>query len=851
MKRYYLLIILLIGLKNFPVSADSVTENEAYRSAVAWFNTCPAFVRSDVGYTYFSDMISVMSDDHSAVLAYVLNLDPYGYIIVTSDNGLSPVIAYSEYSIFNNVESSENILLSFLRKDIPGRLAAVEAGLVEPEVLETRRADREADLAMISPQGQMVMKVAVQTVYAAEYGPLLASEWGQGNDGGGNNTFDYYTPYNYVCGCVATAMGQILNYYTWPASGTGSSSYTWNNGSDPSQSLSANYGETDYDWMNMLDIYHNGSKAEAERQAAGQFVYHCGVALEMNYASSGSGASTSAVALALENYFRTAGTWISSSVGDFFTQLQTNIANSRPAQMSISGSVGGHSIVVDGFRDTGASNEYHLNMGWNSSNDAWYMIETLPFTAGYEWDTINGAVMDIVPTPDMDDPGSSTTATSVSASWSVSDLLNADYYELKKLYISNTSSSVSDGAETGIGNWTIDGFWAQTSYYQHSGTYSFLGQVYQSGNWDFPGTITYNQSVKITNATTLSYYWASYGASGRQLRLDISIDGVSWTTLKSHDGVDVISWNQIDVTTSDLSGYVGEIAKIRFVVDYLGGSISVGSSLGIYVDDFVISNGRFGSWETVNNSIAGTSQTISTEGNGDYAFQVRANWDSQWWNWSDMESVTLASALVQAKVFLKGPYSTNNDNMSIALRAAGYIPVISPYSEDPRTVSSVPNDVTDWVLVQLRSTETGSAIASRSAFLHKDGRIVGDDGLTGSITLDAAAGNYYIVVKHRNHLAIMSDDAVALASGSSTLYDFTSGTDNVEGADLVFLETGVYGMYAGDSNSSGGVNATDYLKVKTQVGNNGYYDEDVNLNGTINATDYLVVKPSIGKNSNI
>ncbi|MCK5148098.1 hypothetical protein KAR48_15180 [bacterium] len=206
---------------------------------------------------------------------------------------------------------------------------------------------------------------------------------------------------------------------------------------------------------------------------------------------------------------------------------------------------------------------------------------------------------------------------------------------------------------------------------------------------------------------------------------------------------------------------------------------------------------------------------------------------------------------VAVKVFLEGPYSTDNDNMSIALKTAGFIPVTSPYSEDPRTVNSVPEDVTDWVLVQLRSAKTDAAIASRSAFLNKSGSIVADDGTTAFIQLDAATGSYYIVIRHRNHLAIMSDETVVLASGSSTLYDFSTGTDKVEGADMVLLNSGVYGLYAGNANCSGGVNATDYLKMKTQVGNNGYYDGDVNLSGTVNATDYLVVKPSIGKNSNI
>ena len=78
------------------------------------------------------------------------------------------------------------------------------------------------------------------------------------------------------------------------------------------------------------------------------------------------------------------------------------------------------------------------------------------------------------------------------------------------------------------------------------------------------------------------------------------------------------------------------------------------------------------------------------------------------------------------------------------------------------------------MLVELRITDNGSAVASKSAFLHKDGRVVNDDATSGVIELDASDGDYYIVIKHRNHLAVMSQNKVSLNSASSVLYDFTN-----------------------------------------------------------------------------
>ncbi len=194
------------------------------------------------------------------------------------------------------------------------------------------------------------------------------------------------------------------------------------------------------------------------------------------------------------------------------------------------------------------------------------------------------------------------------------------------------------------------------------------------------------------------------------------------------------------------------------------------------------------------------------------------------------------NTLLAAKVFLQGPYDTVNDEMTTNLNASD-IPTTSPYSEDARTVSSIPTDITDWVLVQLRSTIDGSAVVSHSAFLHKDGRIVADNGTSGDIPLAVDAGSYYIVVKHRNHIAVMSDETHGLATSSSTLYDFTTGTDKYRDAAGKELETGVYGMYYGDTDASGTVDASDRAATWNDRNNTGYQDSDCDLSGTVDASD--------------
>ena len=207
---------------------------------------------------------------------------------------------------------------------------------------------------------------------------------------------------------------------------------------------------------------------------------------------------------------------------------------------------------------------------------------------------------------------------------------------------------------------------------------------------------------------------------------------------------------------------------------------------------------------------------------------------------------------VQTKIFLQGPYDTAGDTMSTALNAS--LPLTSPYSEDARTVSSIPSDVVDWVMVELRSTTDGAAVVSQSVLLHKDGRIVADDGTTSYIDISTSAGDYFIVIKHRNHVNVMSATMHTLSSGSSTLYDFTTGTDRFYGSDAKLLDSdpsNIYGMYAGDTDASGTVDANDRAATWNDRNLTGYRDSNCTLSGTVDANDRAVTWNNRNKATNV
>lgn len=112
------------------------------------------------------------------------------------------------------------------------------------------------------------------------------------------------------------------------------------------------------------------------------------------------------------------------------------------------------------------------------------------------------------------------------------------------------------------------------------------------------------------------------------------------------------------------------------------------------------------------------------------------------------------------KLWLEGPFSAADDTMRTTLEQAGYIPTTSPYS-DGRTVGTVPDDVVDWIYVELRTNADSDTVAQKSFFLHKNGNVVNTDGVTTDLEFENVAdGDYWVVVRHRNHLEVMSSAKV-------------------------------------------------------------------------------------------
>lgn len=204
---------------------------------------------------------------------------------------------------------------------------------------------------------------------------------------------------------------------------------------------------------------------------------------------------------------------------------------------------------------------------------------------------------------------------------------------------------------------------------------------------------------------------------------------------------------------------------------------------------------------------------------------------------------SIGNLKANVKVFLEGPLDSNV--MLTELSGNEFLPSAQPYNTAPwfyggkEVLGSGASSATDWVLVELHSAQDPSQIvAKRACLLRNDGRIMEPNGTLGVTFNNLFYGSYYIAVRHRNHLAVMSSSPV-LFSPNNDLYDFTNSVNKAYGQNAMMqIASGVYAMYAGDGNGDGIIDDKDRDDLwNSQNGNMGYLNGDFNLDSGVTVKD--------------
>lgn len=199
-------------------------------------------------------------------------------------------------------------------------------------------------------------------------------------------------------------------------------------------------------------------------------------------------------------------------------------------------------------------------------------------------------------------------------------------------------------------------------------------------------------------------------------------------------------------------------------------------------------------------------------------------------------------------VFLEGPYQ--DGEMNTTLKDSELIPLSQPYNVEPwnytgtENVISIPENVVDWVLVELRDAGSAStalqstSLEKQAAFILSDGSVVGIDGSSSLQFTSIITNDPYIVVWHRNHLGILTANSPTESNGVYS-YDFSTSAEQAYEGELGYklIGTDVYGMVGGDANKDGTVDLLDIQLWENHVGTTDYIGTDASMDTQVNNID--------------
>lgn len=215
---------------------------------------------------------------------------------------------------------------------------------------------------------------------------------------------------------------------------------------------------------------------------------------------------------------------------------------------------------------------------------------------------------------------------------------------------------------------------------------------------------------------------------------------------------------------------------------------------------------------------------------------------------------------LNAKVCLEGAGAIP---MSTSLNSSNFLPYVTPYTLvepwshynsadialNSGTYSLSSPIWVDWVLVEIYSYNQDynyySTEVAQSALLHSNGSLYSTSGTQGLYFANLLPGEYYINIKHRNHLDIATQSKISMTAEIDPLVynvDFTDPLTVLTGSSVTV--GGKQCLAAGDINKDNTIDATDLAAINNQVNSiltsapdltelNGYFAADVNLNGVI------------------
>lgn len=326
-------------------SAAPVTRSEAQQTALE-FMARKGMPSGSADLSYRAPRRT--SESQEQAYYYVFNADDgHGFVVVSGDDRTEQVLGYSTSGTFDE-ETLPAHVRSFLQ------FYADEIQYIDDAHLEIARRAPRNDAAEEDDYPEVL--------------PLLTSQWDQ------SSPYSDLCPNGFPTGCAATSTAQVMYYHKWPAA-TQAEIPAYRTMTRNLQVKAVPEGSV-LNWDAMLDSYQGNASTES-RRAVAELMSYVGASIMMDYDFMGSGAMSSDIGPALNEYFDYQVTYLlrdNFTLAAFEDSVYQQLAAGLPVIYNGHSSGGGHSFVVDGY---GGDHYFHVNWGWGGTSDNYFLLSVL------------------------------------------------------------------------------------------------------------------------------------------------------------------------------------------------------------------------------------------------------------------------------------------------------------------------------------------------------------------------------------------------------------------------------------------------------------------------------------------
>ena len=420
-------VMLLLQLCS-SLRAITTTAYEAEMVVKGWLKIDPQPLGSALGREVIR--VETFTDEYGEPIYYIVYLEPSGFVIVSADDLVEPIIGFAEEGTYDS--SPDSPFGALVTKDLKGRIAAARDSF-NPMLMTTQTSITTSQmkwnyllsLAEVSEGEFGLLAVDPETVSDICVAPLISAIWGQ-SDACGRDCFNMYTPNKYPCGCIATMLAQVMRLHQYP---------TEPNDYDPNEpdgkrefliewfdthSLSfvtepmllrggdGNGGP--YQWDKMPNV-PSCNTTLIERQAVGAICYDAGIASNMFYSEWGSSAFMDDARRALVDVFNYSsaieGCYDTNDIKNIPSEILEKMVNpnldaGNPVFFGIHDEqelMAGHAVLCDGYGYNTSTIYHHLNFGWADfptwARQMWFLLPDITYGASYDYDIIGTCVYNI------------------------------------------------------------------------------------------------------------------------------------------------------------------------------------------------------------------------------------------------------------------------------------------------------------------------------------------------------------------------------------------------------------------------------------------------------------------------